>query len=383
MTLPIVLSEVQTLATCSQFSVARFGDGELRLAIGGGCSSQRADPALARELRIILARYHTGLVVCIPNFAHGPRVKSWTQYASGAFAELYKQPLYGSAFITRPDNAPKIDHPEYWAHVRSLWADKDITLVCGDDKSLTAEMMSEARSVRVVSGPRQHAYEQIDALEAQIGTPTGTVILCLGATATCLAARLHAKKVHALDLGHIGMFMRHAGAYRFSAEDLASLAYRAQLTQKHRAMRWGKSGASHAPEILTFANELGATSVLDYGAGCATLAASVPTLKVFAYDPGTAAHDLPKPADLVVSTDVLEHVEADKIDNVLQHQYLLARKGAYFVIALTAARELLPDGRNAHLLIQPVDWWLANLRDAGWRIQRHEQRKGLNVWAHK
>lgn len=383
MTLPIVLSEVQTLATCSQFSVARFGDGELRLALGQSCSSQRADLGLARELRLLLARYRTGLVVCIPNFAQGPRVKSWAQYASGAYADLYRQPLYGSAFITRPDNAPKIDHPEYWAHVRCLWTDKDITLVCGDDKSLTAEMMSDARSVRVVSGPRQHAYEQIDALEAQIGTPAGTVILCLGATATCLAARLHAKKVHALDLGHVGMFMRHAGAYRFTPDDLVSPAYRTQLTMKHRAMRWGKSGASHAPEILAFASELGATSVLDYGAGCATLAASVPTLKVFAYDPGTSAHDLPKPADLVVSTDVLEHAEPDKIDNVLQHQYLLARKGAYFVIALSPARELLPDGRNAHLTLLAPATWLQKLEAVGWKVERWEQRKGLNVWAHK
>jgi hypothetical protein len=148
-------------------------------------------------------------------------------------------------------------------------------------------------------------------------------------------------------------------------------------------MRWGKSGASHAPEILALATELGATTVLDYGAGCATLAVAVPTLKVFDYDPGTAAHALPKPADLVVSSDVLEHVEPDKIDNVLRHQYLLARKGAYLVIALSPARELLPNGHNAHLLIRPVDWWLAKLKDAGWWIQRHELRKGLHVWAHK
>jgi len=383
MTLPIVLSEQQTLAACSQFSLARYGDGELRLAIGQGCSSQRADPALARELAGILARYHTGLVVGIPNFAAGPRIKNWAPYAAGKFADLYQQPLYGSAFITRPDNAPSIDTAEYWAQVRALWADKDITLVCGDDKSLTAEMMPEARSVRVVSGPRQHAYGEIDALEEQIGRPAGTVILCLGATATCLAARLHAKQVHALDLGHIGMFMRHAGAWRFSADDLASPEYRAQLAAKHRGMRWGKSGASHAPEILAFAADLGATSVLDYGAGCATLAASVPALRVFDYDPGTAAHALPKPADLVVSTDVLEHVEPDKIGNVLRHQYLLARKGAYLVIALSPAREVLPDGRNAHLLVKPASWWLEKIYDAGWSMMRDEKRKGLIVWAQK
>jgi hypothetical protein len=88
-------------------------------------------------------------------------------------------------------------------------------------------MLSEAASLRVVNGMRQHTYQIIDRFEEEIGKPSGPVLMCLGATATVLAERLAKKGVHALDLGHIGMFWRHAGIYRYQLDDLTSPAYRA------------------------------------------------------------------------------------------------------------------------------------------------------------
>jgi len=378
-----VLSEAETLASCHDFSIARFGDGELRLAIGGGCSSQQAEKGLARELTDIMHTYR-GFLVGVPNFEKSPRAKSWAKYAEGQFASLYKQDLYASSLITRPDSAPWIDTPEYWQNVRNLWAGKDVVLVAGDRKSITPEMLTGASSVRLVEGPRQHAYSQIDRIESEIGTPTGLVIMCLGAAATVLAARLDAKGVHALDLGHMGMFMKHAGAYAYASDDLTSPDYKRQLQKKHAGMKWGRSGNSHADTVIDFAAAMKATSVLDYGCGRGTLKAAVPKLKVLEYDPGIPGKDdLPKPADIVVSTDVLEHIEPDKVNRVLRHQYQLARKGGFFVIALSASREVLPDGRNAHLLIQSPDWWLEKLKESGWQIMRHELRKGLYVWCSK
>ncbi len=377
---PHVLGERETLAAIAQESISRFGDGELRLAVDGACSSQQADKKLAAELRTILAEPKNCLVG-IPNAKAGPRIVQWARYTEAPYDALFKAKRYGSAFITRPDSAPSIDTPDYWDAVRDLWRGKDVVLVVGDTKSITPEMLSEAASVRVVNGPRQNAYAEIGRIEEEIGTPSGTVILCLGAAATVLAYRLAQKGVHALDLGHMGMFMRHAGAYLTPPEKLASPAYRLQLRLKHGSVNWGKSGHSHAPEVLAFAEELGARTVLDYGCGRGTLAASVPTLKVIEYDPGIAGKDgLPKPADMVVSTDVLEHIEPELLDGVLAHQYRLAGKGAYLVISLRLAREILADGRNAHLVVKPADWWLEKLGAVGWKIQRAESRKGLCVW---
>lgn len=380
-----ILSEAATILRCRTHSIARFGDGELRLAVGGSAISQQADKRLAAELRAILRDDVPGLLVGLPNFDKTPRQDVWAKYRKGKFAALYASGReYASSFITRPDSAPWIDRPEYWAAVGQLWAGLDVVLVAGDRKSITPEILSEAASVRVVKAPPKHAYSEAERIEREVGQHTGLVILCLGATATVLAARLHKRGVRALDLGHLGMFMQHAGIYSFDAADLATEEYRQQLIEKHASMAWGKHGHSHAPEVQELLAQLGARSVIDYGCGRATLAKALPGVKVFEYDPGIPGkHHLPKPADVIVCTDVLEHIEPQLLDSVLRHIYLLARRGAYFVIATRPARELLPDGRNAHLIVQPPDWWLLKLQQHGWTDIRSEQRKGLCIWAKK
>lgn len=382
--LPMIVSEDETLDACAKMSIARFGDGELRLAIGRACSSQRGSDALRRELVAILGKPQPGLMVGIPTFEATPRQDVWAKYAGQPFAALYKLLGYGSSFITRPDNAPWIDRPDYWAKVRGLWLGKDITLVAGDEKSITRAMLAGANSVRSVTGARQHAYASIDWLEEEIGKPAGTVLLCLGATATVLAARLAAKGVHALDLGHIGMFMKHAGAYRMQKTDLVSESYSVQLRTKHAQKKWGADGATWAKEVVEFAATIGAGSVLDYGCGRGRLKLAVPTLKVQEYDPGIPGKDhLPKPADMVACTDVLEHIEPDRLEAVLAHIFALSRIGAFFVIATSPAREHLPDGRNAHLICEGEGYWRAALERAGWTNLVSETRKGVVVWARK
>lgn len=174
-------------------------------------------------------------------------------------------------------------------------------------------------------------------------------------------------------------------AAEVTADALASDYYREQLRTRYRSPGWGASGASHAPEVAKFAGEIGARSVLDYGCGRGCLKPALPGhLSVSEYDPGIVAKaDLPAPVDLVVATDVLEHIEPDKLDAVLRHTYLLATRGAFFTIALKLAREVLPDGRNAHLIVKPTQWWLDQLSRAGWRDSRWENRKGLWVWLKK
>ena len=63
------------------------------------------------------------------------------------------------------------------------------------------------------------------------------------------------------------------------------------------------------------------------------------------------------PAELVICTDVLEHIEPELIDNVLKHIESLTLKTAYLIIDTLPAQKNLPDGRNAHLIIENQDWW--------------------------
>lgn len=376
---PRVLSEHETLARLPAESISRFGDGELRCAVDSGCTSQRADPALARELRAILA-VPKNCLIGIPNAMVGPKVANWSRYAEDRYTRLYRAPEYVSAFITRPDSAPSIDTPHYWAAVEALWLGKDITLVVGDKKSITGEMLSGAASVREVWGPRQHAYAEIDRLEEEIGKPSGTVILCLGATATALAYRLAQKGVHALDLGHLGMFKRHAGAYRFVLDDLASSAYRSALNAMHAGRGWGNDGHKHAAAVRAFAEMVKPATILDYGCGGGTLAAAIPEYRIQMYDPGVPGREgTPKPVDMTVCTDVLEHVEPDRVESVLAHISCVTGKAAYVVIATRPANAVLPDGRNAHLVIQDAAWWIERFAAHGWTVAEHADRKGREV----
>lgn len=393
---PIVTHEIATVAAMQTGkSIARFGDGELRVARGGNCVSQVADKRLAAELREILRSADPNLIVGIPNIESAtPKAANWRDYASRNYVALYDMAkVYGSAFITRPDSAPWIDTPDYWASVRGLWEGRAVIFVAGTDRSLRDVDFEGASSFVRVDVPGRDAWGFVDNAEAQImalaevASNAGEkplVILCAGCAATVLAARLSRRGVQALDLGHMGMFMRRAGTYALGLDDLASPEYRAQLRAKHESIAWGKHGHSHADEVVAYARKLGASSILDYGCGRGTLRQAVKGWKVQEYDPGIPGKDIPpKPADFVACTDVLEHIEPDRLDAVLGHIYRLAEKGGYFVISCRLAREILPDGRNAHLIVQPPEWWLAQLARVGFKVERSEERKGLCVWVRK
>ena len=92
---------------------------------------------------------------------------------------------------------------------------------------------------------------------------------------------------------------------------------------------------------------------------------------------------MPKPCEMVVCTDVLEHVEPDKLDAVMDHIFRLTGKLAYFVISTRFANAVLPDGRNAHLSIHDADWWITGLRELGWVNLEIEVGKDLTVTAFK
>lgn len=203
---PLVLGEVETLhRVCEGRSIARYGDGELKMCGGSGIKSQMPNAQISKRLREILQ--HSGeCLVGIPNIrSETPKNAFWGKYM--AHADLLADRLYVSSFITRPDSAPWINTPEYWRQLESLWVGQDVTLVRGSTKSLIAEDLVGARRVTEVIAARQHAWVEYESLLERIGTPSRALI-CLGPTATVMAVDLCAKGVHAVDLGHIGMFLR-------------------------------------------------------------------------------------------------------------------------------------------------------------------------------
>ncbi len=206
-TYPAVLGEVETLQrVLAGASLARYGDGEFKLCRGGAIKSQPFAPTLSRRLQEILLDSGDCLVG-IPNIhSETPKSEFWTKYLRES-RWLVSRP-YVSAFVTRPDSAPWINTPSYWDQLVSLWRGRDVTLVRGSGKSLTAEdIAGAARTVTEIVAPRQGAWGDYEKLLKRIGTPE-RVLICLGPTATVMAVDLCAKGVHAIDLGHVGMFLR-------------------------------------------------------------------------------------------------------------------------------------------------------------------------------
>lgn len=169
-------------------------------------------------------------------------------------------------------------------------------------------------------------------------------------------------------------------------DDLASPDYRAQLQQM--TTRWAGTAGPYAEEVLELAALLKAGSILDYGCGPGSLQAALASssIPVVGYDPGFPGKErLPNPADLVVCLDVLEHIEPDRLHWVLKHIYNLALKGALFVVATRPAEKRLPDGRNAHLIIDNARWWYEQLKAYSWsvEIKAAEGKEWAKFWALK
>lgn len=158
---------------------------------------------------------------------------------------------------------------------------------------------------------------------------------------------------------------------------LISDAYRDLNRELHARGGYGLSGHKWAQQVYALARQSGAETVLDYGCGQGTLARAlvdqfsrqpepIPPIPLpFAfleYDPAIEGKETkPAHADLVVCGDVLEHIEPECLYAVLDDIAAIARKAVFLVVATRPAKKTLADGRNAHLIVEPAEWWLPHL----------------------
>lgn len=133
----------------------------------------------------------------------------------------------------------------------------------------------------------------------------------------------------------------------------------------------GSSLGIHAPSIHQYLSVKDCKSILDYGCGKGIQYSKeniheqyfygiMPSL----YDPAVKEYSkLPKGTfDAVICTDVLEHIEADNVEKVIKEIYSKAGKFVYLGICDIPANSILPDGRNSHVTLQDLDWWLERIQ---------------------
>tara|TARA_B100000674_G_scaffold186800_1_gene151738 strand:- start:2654 stop:3328 length:675 start_codon:yes stop_codon:yes gene_type:complete len=123
--------------------------------------------------------------------------------------------------------------------------------------------------------------------------------------------------------------------------------------------------ATKLPKALDRMHELKfCSSFLDYGTGKGKLLQYIRSsithpIALKGYDPAVEQYSS-KPNetfDIVTCLDVLEHIELDTIDNVITDIKNYTNNFCYLVIDLQPAVKTLADGRNAHILLAPPDWW--------------------------
>jgi hypothetical protein len=149
---------------------------------------------------------------------------------------------------------------------------------------------------------------------------------------------------------------------------LITESYRAEQERLHSFGNYGTASIQYAPIVTQIIDRMQITHLLDYGCGRQTNLYKhiTPAAKLTyqAYDAGVPEFSgAPIPAQMVACIDVLEHIEMDCLDEVLDDLKRCTEGLLFCTIHTGPAVKVLSDGRNAHLIQQPLQWWLPKLWD--------------------
>lgn len=132
----------------------------------------------------------------------------------------------------------------------------------------------------------------------------------------------------------------------------------------HSQQEYGVSSLELLPFIWSLIKSINPTSILDYGCGQSRLLDKIKyrksNIKTYKYDPAIDIYStLPnrKKVDLILCTDVLEHLIFEDIIELLETVSELSNK-VIFSVSLVEANQKLPNGQNAHLTIWSEERWL-------------------------
>jgi hypothetical protein len=184
--------------------------GEIKIALGHGYCREPQNAKLSAEVKAVLLNPHPACLVGIPTMnTDDIRYYNWKRHEArfAAFFANTKVTKYYSAFTGRPECSAHIDNKEYVQMVANLWKDRHAVVVAEANGSMLKAVAYGSAKVTHIECPYREAYAVIDQLEqAVVDAKPDIAILAAGPTATCLANRLAARGVWAVDLGSGGKF---------------------------------------------------------------------------------------------------------------------------------------------------------------------------------
>jgi hypothetical protein len=143
-------------------------------------------------------------------------------------------------------------------------------------------------------------------------------------------------------------------------------AYRSEQQALHARGNYGTASLQFGEFVSALIDKTGARTLLDYGCGSMQNLSKVieagHDVEYEGYDPAVPHFSQsPDPADLVCCIDVLEHIEPECLDEVLEDLQRVTQSVGFFTVHTGPAVKVLSDGRNAHLIQQPAEWWFNRL----------------------
>ena len=149
-----------------------------------------------------------------------------------------------------------------------------------------------------------------------------------------------------------------------------------EATKFHAANQsnWiGEALAEYKHNVFNLIKENNVKNILDYGCGKAKfhsilfnnkkVPGSPMGIDITPYDPAVPefANKPTEQYDLVLCVDVMEHVQEDKVEEVLKDIFTFSNR-VFLTITCYAATQTLVNGKNAHYTIKEPDWWKEKLK---------------------
>ena len=202
-------------------SIARYGDGELRLIRGIDIEFQTYDKVLAQKLKSVKST--NNCILCLPDIYDDTRFnkdfiieaeyeywKKFKRRRCGLFKKYFrKNDIIGDAFISRfyLRYNDKSHIGDYVKKLKSIWEDRNIIIVEGQTSQIGVgnDILNNAKSIKRIICPNVNAFGCYDAIYSAVKkhyTQDDLVLLALGPTATVLAYELSKENIWALDMGH-------------------------------------------------------------------------------------------------------------------------------------------------------------------------------------
>lgn len=133
-----------------------------------------------------------------------------------------------------------------------------------------------------------------------------------------------------------------------------------EYRRMHDAKKFnGDSLGMHIPEIRKLIKQHDCKTILDYGCGKAKIHKKEKLGEVTLYDPYYEPYSK-KPDgtyDMVICTDVMEHIPLDDVSNVICDLAGYANKVLFLAICTKPAKKSFSNGENVHLTVKSQPWW--------------------------